>query len=107
MLRIYSVILEMVAKLRPLISQIERKDTDLARQLRRAASSVALNCAEGSYSRGGNRMARYYNAVGSAREVLAVLEVSVALGYLATPDPRLVARLHHIIGTLVRVARPG
>jgi four helix bundle protein len=47
MLRIYDVILDVVKALRPVIGRIERKDADLARQMRRAVSSVALNCAEG------------------------------------------------------------
>ena len=37
---------------------------------------IALNLAEGMYSRGNNRQARYHNALGSARETLAGLEVA-------------------------------
>jgi hypothetical protein len=46
MLRIYSVVLEVVRDVRPVIEEIERKDPDLARQMRRAVSSVALNASE-------------------------------------------------------------
>ena len=46
MLRIYGVILEVVTDLRPVVGQIERRDADLARQMRRAMCSVALNVAE-------------------------------------------------------------
>jgi four helix bundle protein len=105
MLRIYDVILEVVGELRPVMGQIERCDADLARQMRRAASSVALNTAEGMYSQGKNRGARYHIALGSMRETLACIEVGVALGYLARVDESLVDRIRKIIGTLVRLVK--
>ncbi len=42
MLNIYPVVLEFIGSLRPLLSQIERRDRDLGRQLRRASSTVAV-----------------------------------------------------------------
>jgi hypothetical protein len=66
MLRIYDDMLGAIATMRPLIAAIERRDADLARQLRRPASSVVLNIAEGSGSFGGVRSARYRTALGSA-----------------------------------------
>jgi four helix bundle protein len=105
MLRIYPVLLELVREVRPLIVVLERRDADLARQCRRALSSVPLNVAEGMYSRGGNRPARYSTALGSAREVLACLEVAEAMGYLPAVAPALFGRFDHVIGTLVRLAR--
>ena len=77
----YQVSLELVRALTPVIRRIERCDKDLARQLRRAASSVVLNLAEGSHSDGGNRRARYFTAAGSAKETQAALHVAVAWGY--------------------------
>jgi len=103
MLRVYPVILEVVRELRPLIAQIERRDADLTRQLRRCAASVALNTAEGMYSRGKNRQARYHSALGSAREALACLEVAEALGYLPAVEVGLVQKLNRVMGTLVRL----
>jgi len=103
MLRIYPVVLEVIQQLRPLLVVIERKDRDLGRQLRRASASVALNLAEGMYSRGQNRAARYHNALGSARETLACLEVAHALGYVGALDAELAACFHRIVGTLVRL----
>ena len=105
MLRVSSVILEVVRGLRSVIERLERVDRDLARQARRAAQSIALNCAEGSYSRGRNRAARYHTALGSAREVLAVLEVAQALGYVAEVDGEIAERLERVIGTLVKIVR--
>ena len=46
MLNLYAVILEVVGALRPVIGEVERKDPDLGRQMRRAACSVALNVSE-------------------------------------------------------------
>ena len=102
MLRIYPVILDTLTALRPELDRIERRDSDLGRQLRRAAASVALNVAEGMYSRGRNRAARYHSALGSARETLACLEVAQAL-YAMPVEGAVRARLDEIIGTLVRL----
>ena len=104
MLRIYSVILEVVAALRPVIERIERRDADLARQMRRAASSVALNVSEGMYSRGKNRGARYHCAMGSMRETLACIEVGRALGYLEAVDSKLLGQIDRVVATLYKLA---
>ena len=60
--------------------------------------------AEGTYSRGRNRGARYHNALGSMREVLACFEVGAALGYLPEVDACASGRFDHVLGTLVRLA---
>ena len=104
MLDIYPFILETITLLRPLAARIARADADLGRQMRRAQASIALNVAEGAYSRGRNRQARYHTALGSARETLACLEVAVALGYMAALDEQLVRRFDRILGTLVRLS---
>lgn len=103
MLRIYPVVLDVIASLRPLLVHIERRDRDLGRQLRRAASSVALNLAEGMYSRGKNRTARYHTALGSMRETSSCLEVATAFGYLGEIDSQLSRRINQVTGTLVRL----
>ena len=103
LLHIYSVILELVRDLVPLLRKIERRDPDLARQFRRALTSVPLNTAEGAYSRGKNKPARYQTALASAREVLACIEVAVALGYLPEVDEQLRDRFGHVIATLTKL----
>jgi four helix bundle protein len=103
MLRVYPILLELVRSVRPLVKELERRDSDLARQCKRALTSAPLNLAEGSYSRGQNRVARYHTALGSLREVLACFEVAAALGYLPEVEPELRLRFDHILGTLVRL----
>jgi hypothetical protein len=46
--------LQLVAEVRPAIERIARRDRDLAKQLTRAATSVALNVAEGWAQPGAN-----------------------------------------------------
>jgi four helix bundle protein len=104
MLKIYGEMLEVVRQLRGALSAIERRDPDLGRQLRRAASSVVLNLAEGSGSFGRVRTARYRTALGSARETLACLQTAEAFGYVEPVASALLTRLGRVIGTLVRVA---
>jgi len=103
MLRIYGVVLEVLRDLRGVLAAIEERDPNLARQARRAATSVALNVAEGSHSQGRNRRARYYNALGSMQETIAAAEVAMALGYVDAIDQALLERMRRIVGTLVKL----
>jgi four helix bundle protein len=102
MLRIYQVILQFLEELQPVVRRIELRDRDLGRQLRRALCSIALNVAEGMYSRGRNRQARYHTALGSARETLSCLEVAQRCWAIA-PSSAQHAQLNQIIGTLVKL----
>ena len=102
MLRIYSTVIEVLKGLRPVVTQIEAHDRDLARQLRRAASSIALNVSEGSGSNGGTRRERYRNALGSARETGACLDVAIACGYVGPVDTALLDQLDKVRAVLVK-----
>ena len=104
MLKIYDVMLDAVLMMRGAVEAIDRRDGDLARQIRRAASSVVLNVGEGSGSVGRLRIARYRTALGSARETRACLQVAEAFGYIGPMSQELEGRIDRVIGTLVRVA---
>jgi four helix bundle protein len=106
MLDIYPVCQQVAQDAVKVAKLVAQHDRDLANQLSRAACSVPLNVAEGSYSRGGNRSARYHTAMGSAAEVRAVLELAEGLGWVERDDARR-AKLDRIVGTLVRVLRLG
>ena len=105
MLRIYSTVIDVMRMLRPVIEAIEEHDRDLARQLRRASSSVALNTSEGSGSHGGTRVERYRKALGSARETGACLDVAMALGYVEHVEAALLDRLDHVRAVLAKIVR--
>ena len=104
MLRIYPFIIETLRLLAPIFREIARHDADLARQGRRAASSVALNTAEAIGQSGGNERARFRTAHGEAHEVRGCLDVAEAFGYIAPVDPILRDRLDRIAATLFRLA---
>ena len=105
MLEIYAVILQVVRELQPSVKKIERCDADLARQMRRAMCSVALNVAEGMGSGGGNRRLRYQTALGSMRETMACVDVGLALGYVEALDEAVLDRTRKVVGTLVRLVQ--
>ena len=105
MLRIHNTIIELVRDVAPIASDVARHDTDLARQLRRALSSVALNTAEGSDQRGRRRASHYSIALGSAREAWSALLTATAWGYIDAPSNVLQGKFDHVIGTLVRNVR--
>ena len=78
----YEVSLEVITSLRAVVPKLERHDRDLADQLKRAASSVALNLAEGQRLTKGNKAKHYVIAHGSANEVRAALQTAAAWGWL-------------------------
>ena len=104
MLRIYSVVVELVSALAPSVGQVARHDADLARQMRRALCSVPLNVAEAHQSQGGNAKARYHTALGSMRETKACIDVARALGYVGALDAGVDDRIDHVSATLYRLA---
>ena len=105
MLRIYSIVIEIVSEVREVSDRIGRFDRELARQLKRASVGTVLNVAEGSGTRGGRRRNTYEIALGEAREVRACLEAAQAIGYVPVVSPTLRDKLDRVVATLVKVVR--
>jgi len=106
MLRIYPIALLVARDAALAAKQVTRADPDLARQLRRASASIPLNIAEGAGSRGRNRVARYADALGSARETSACFDLAYILDYVPrTNETDVRQRLDHVIGVLVKLTR--
>jgi four helix bundle protein len=102
MLSIYAVSLQVCRDVRRLSGRI--RERNLVDQMTRAAMSVPLNLAESDGVTGGNRKQRRLMALGSAREVVACLDVADAMcGVVVDEDVR--KRLDHVIGVLVKVTR--
>ena len=75
--------LQIATLARPLIETIQRKDRDLASQVRRAVSSIALNAAEARGNAGGNSRVRLESALGSLYEAQAGIRLAIAWGYFS------------------------
>ena len=100
MLKVYEDALLVVRELVPVVTEIDRHDPDLTRQLKKAGSSIPLNIAEGSHARGARRNLHYGYAKGSANECIAILESAFAAGYLKGLPETTIDRLRKIMGTL-------
>src|SRR5262249_25111033 len=85
----YEVSLQVIQSLRPLLPRIEQHDRDLADQIKRAASSVVLNLAEGQRLTKGNRPKHFTIAHGSANEVRAALQTALAWGWIEDASQQL------------------
>jgi four helix bundle protein len=85
---------------------MQQFDPDLARQMRRASTSVALNAIEGWHSHAGHRVERFHKAMGSGRETIGCLDIAVAVGYLTEREVEAdLDRLDHIVAVLWRLSK--
>ena len=105
MLDIYRVAIQLCRDCVPFIAKIGEHDRNLADQLRRAVTSIALNIAESDGQAGGHRRQGRLTALGSAREVHACLEIGEALAYVGTMPAAMQARLNQVLGTLVNLTK--
>lgn len=99
-----SIALELIAAVGPLVAAVGLRDTNLAQQLRRAATSAALNTAEGNRRDGRDRASRFRIAAGEAAEAAAAVNIAVAWGYVpadaAAPALALADRLCAVLWRL-------
>jgi four helix bundle protein len=103
MLRIYPFIIESLGVIAPMCREIGRHDPDLARQLRRAGASIALNTAEAIGCSGGNEKLRFRTALGSTQEVRACLDVAEVFGHVDTIEAAVKDRFDRIAATLYKL----
>jgi len=81
MLVAYTVALDLIRALRPVVIQLRKHSPEAAEQVERAASSIAHNLAEGS-RRNGRDPRRFFDmAHGSAGEIRGALDVADAWGW--------------------------
>jgi len=98
--------LQLVEALVPLMPRIRQRDKALEDQLRRAASSIGLNCAEAAFSDPGNRRARLFTAAGSAGETRHALRQAVAWRLVTAGDAAVPMKLvERIVAILWRMTR--
>ena len=102
-LKIYDETIQMCREMALVVRQIERRDGDLARQLRRAASSVVLNLAEGEHSSDGHRRERFRTARGSVGEARAGVDAAEAFGLIGPLGEVERARWHTAMGSAAEV----
>ena len=100
----YETSLDLVDCVRHLAPVLAKHDRNLADQLRRAASSVTLNLAEGSRYHDGNRARHFRIAHGSAREVKAAVDVAIRFGWIESA-PRTYATLDRLLALLWGLTR--
>ena len=103
-LRILDTAIEVVRSMRTTVNVVAQHDADLARQLRRALTSIPLNIAEGEGRKNGHGRQRFETAMASANEVHACLRTADALGYVEVDDAMLDA-LDKIARTLRLLSR--
>ena len=100
--------LELIALVRKPLEALRSRDPDLHRQIRAAASSLALNLAEGNRRAGKDRLQHFRIAAGSADEARTGLRVAVAWGDLEGPAVAEALRLlDRILGMAWGLTRGG
>ena len=101
MTRTEDLILSTIERATPVIRTMNRRVPHLARQTERALHSVALQHAEGTYARGGNRDAKLQGAYAEAKEAMAAVRVAVACGALSAAGAKPVLdALDHVAAVL-------
>ena len=90
--------IEIARLARPLVDAIQRRDRDLASQVKRALNSTALNSAEAQGNAGGNTRMRLESALGSVYEARTGFRLAIALGYISQAAANEVLESLHRLG---------
>ena len=100
----FEVAIEIIGALKGVVVVIRQHDAALARQVVRAASSIAANVAEGNRRVGKDRLHFFRIAAGSANEVVAHLRVARAWGWIGEAEQAL-GLLDRELAMLYRLTR--
>jgi len=107
-LKVLDTAIAMVAEVMTVVRRLDGVDADLARQLKRAAMSVAAQIGEAERARKGNRVAKLQGALAEAREVKVWLRLAVAVGYVEASAIAVGFDLaDHVCAVLYKIVRPG
>ena len=99
----YDLALDIIRNLQAPLATVRRHNAALAKQGTNAADSVLLNLAEGSGRDGGDRLHHFRIALGSLREVGAVLDIASVHGWL--PAAPLAAERDRLCGLIYGLQR--
>lgn len=77
----YTVALDLVRALRPIIDKLRSHSADVADQLERAGTSLVLTIAEGNRGHGRDPRRFFWMASGSASEITAALDLASVWGW--------------------------
>jgi four helix bundle protein len=102
MFHAYTNALDLIRSLAPVVEKLKAFDSNIADQVTRAATSVALNISEGSKRAGKDRRRFYVMAQGSAQELRGALDTADAWGWRvdAQTARALLDREHAMLGRL-------
>ena len=81
-MKVLEKLVKMVRVVHGVAGKVARHDRDMAQQLKRAATSAALNASEGLHAKAGKRRSRLEDSVNSARETMMALRLAEACEYL-------------------------
>ena len=103
-MNIHDMTIRAIRETRPLAARIERRDRGLAKQLREAVTSAALNASEGEHGRKGHRPEKLSVAMNSAKEARTALRAAAAWGYIGATESAVAEdALDHVAATLWRM----
>jgi four helix bundle protein len=102
----YEVAMEVVREMRSIVEVVGKHDSNLADQMKRAATSVVLNLSEGMRRQRGNQQRAYEIAHGEARELFGALDVAAAWGYVLDASAAR-SKLDRLLGLLWGLTHSG
>src|SRR5689334_2945158 len=107
-LDVYQTAVEFVVFIEPIVKQLPKGRSYLVDQLQRAASSVALNIAEGAGEYSANEKIRFYRmARRSATECAGILDICKRLDFIdENRSSKSRGLLLRIVSMLTKMARP-